>query len=101
DPDSLLNHYRHLLHWRKGQPALIHGEIELLGEHPQVLAYVRSHGHERVLCAFNLSDRPCAFALAGALSRAHVLDDSRVSGAVLHRATVHFEPFGVLFARLA
>jgi alpha-glucosidase len=101
DPASLLNHYRHLLHWRKSRPALIHGEIELLNEHPQVLAYVRRLADDRVVCAFNLSDRPCAFELPSDLEGARVLEDSGVRGAVLRRATVQFDAYGVLFARLA
>ncbi|HEX4510257.1 MAG TPA: alpha-glucosidase, partial [Burkholderiaceae bacterium] len=54
DPTSLLHHYRRMLAWRRTQPALLHGSIDLWPVHAQVLAYVREHAGERVLCAFNL-----------------------------------------------
>jgi alpha-glucosidase len=101
DPASLLHHYRDLLRWRKTQPALVRGRIALLGEHPQVLAFVRSHAGERVLCAFNLGAQPCVFALPPALGAATPIESSPARGASLDGASVRFEPFGVWFARLA
>ncbi|MDE2145311.1 MAG: alpha glucosidase [Burkholderiales bacterium] len=101
DPGSLLHHYRRLLAWRRGQPALLHGEMDLLPSHPQVLAFVRRQAGERVLCAFNLSERPCGYGLPEGLAVARVLDESGVQGAGLAGAGLRFEPFGGLFARLA
>ncbi len=101
DPDSLLHHYRRLLRWRSTQPALVRGDIDLLDAHPQVLAFVRRHGAERVLCAYNLDERACTFAVAPGLTIARRLDDSGARGAVVDGSSVQFEPFGVLFARLA
>jgi alpha-glucosidase len=101
DPDSLLHHYRRLLRWRKTQPALIGGRIELLGEDAQVLAFVRSDAGQRVLCAFNMSPDAAVFRLPASLTVAQRLDESGARGASLHGAVVQFEPFGVLFARLA
>ncbi|MEY8878435.1 MAG: alpha-glucosidase family protein [Leptothrix sp. (in: b-proteobacteria)] len=110
DAGSLLNHYRQLLHWRRGVPALIHGEMDLLPAHPQVLAYVRRHGEQRVLCAFNFSaervewDATSAADAADAASAgsiASVLDASGAQGAVVQGANVSFAPWGVLFAELA
>ena len=100
DADSLLHHYCRLLRWRKGQPALIHGEIEILPEHPQVLAFVRSHQGERILCAFNLGDRSAEYELRAGDTLVRQLDDSGARGATVDGARVRFEPFGVLFARL-
>ncbi|MDE2564376.1 MAG: alpha glucosidase, partial [Burkholderiales bacterium] len=100
DPGSLLHHYRRLLAWRRGQPALLHGEMDLLPSHPQVLAFVRRQAGERVLCAFNLGERPCGYGLPEGLAVARVLDESGVQGAGLAGAGLRFEPFGGLFARL-
>jgi alpha-glucosidase len=100
DAGSLLNHYRRLLAWRRTQPALLHGEMDLLPVHDLVLAYVRRHGTQRVLCAFNLSERAAALPLSG-MAVAEVLADSGARGAVVQGAQLHFEPWGVLFARLA
>ena len=101
DPGSLLHHYRRLLAWRRGQPALLHGEMDLLPSHPQVLAFVRRQAGERVLCAFNLSEQPCSYGLPEGLAVARVLDESGVQGAGPAGAGLRFEPFGGLFARLA
>ena len=101
DDGSLLNTYRRLLAWRKGVPALLHGTMELLPVHEQVLAFVRRHGEQRVLCAFNLSDRDADFALPAGISVSALLDGSGVGGAQPSGATVHFTPWGVLFAALA
>jgi alpha-glucosidase len=101
DPQSLLGHYRQLLHWRRGLPALIHGDMDLLGAHPQVLAYVRSHQGERVLCAFNFSDQPVIWDATAAGALAAVLADSGAQGVTPQGNQVRFEPWGVLFARLA
>ncbi len=55
-PDSVLNAFRDFLHWRKTQPALVHGSIRMLDTPEPVLAFVREHRDEEVLVAFNLSD---------------------------------------------
>ena len=74
--------------------------MELLPEHPQVLAFVRSHQGERVLCAFNLGDRSAELELRAGDSLVGKLDDSGAGGATIDGTRVRFEPFGVLFARL-
>jgi glycosidase len=100
DYGSMLHHVRCLLAWRRVHPALVDGEMDLLPAHPQVLAHVRRHPSEQVLCAFNLSDRPATLALpAGAAAR--VLTGSGAEGADVHRTEIHFQPWGVLFASLA
>jgi alpha-glucosidase len=58
DPDSTLSLTRALLALRRRHPALQSGALALLGEDPQVLAFLRSEGEERVVCAFNLSSAP-------------------------------------------
>jgi alpha-glucosidase len=101
DGGSLLNTYRRLLSWRKGVPALLHGDMALLPQHEQVLAFVRRHGDQRVLCAFNLSDRDATLALPAGISVSALLDGSGVGGARPSGAAIHFTPWGVLFAALA
>ena len=101
DPASLLHHYRHLLSWRRGHPALIDGAMDLLPRHAQVLAYVRSSADERLLCAFNLSDSAATFVLPAGTAVAGVLADSGAGGAAVQGGEIRFQPWGVLFARLA
>jgi alpha-glucosidase len=54
-PDSLLTFYTRLLHWRRDQPALVHGDMAMHTGNAQVLAYERSHQGQRLLCVFNFS----------------------------------------------
>ena len=100
DAGSLLHHYRRLLAWRRTQPALIHGAMDLLPVHEQVLAYVRSHDGRRVLCAFNVSERAASLALPASTGVASALADSGATGATVRGSTIEFAPWGVLFARL-
>jgi len=101
DPGSMLHFYRQLLHWRRGQPALIQGEQTLLPVHPQVLAYVREHQGQRVLCALNFSDQPATLSLPDDLQAADELDLPGLQGGQLQGRTLAFEAFGGLLLRLA
>ena len=44
------------LRWRKRLPALQFGDIAFLETPEPVLAFTRSHGEDKLLCVFNLSD---------------------------------------------
>ncbi|MEN9543904.1 MAG: hypothetical protein RLZZ598_737, partial [Pseudomonadota bacterium] len=86
------------LGWRRGQPALLGGDMSLLPPHGQVLAYVRSTPTERVLCAFNFSASPATLELP--CGPAVELSASGLQGGRLDGDRLHLEPFGGLFARL-
>lgn len=58
DPGSLLSHYRRWIRARHASPALSRGELRLLRGEGPVLAFVRTHGTERVLVAHNLGPDP-------------------------------------------
>jgi alpha-glucosidase len=58
DPGSLLHAYRRFLAFRRGHPALVTGEKALRRTEGAVFAMERIDGPRRVLCAFNLSNRP-------------------------------------------
>jgi alpha-glucosidase len=60
---SLLHFYTRLLHWRRRQPALVHGNQRLLSVHEQVLAFVREHQGRAMLCVYNFSAQPVRWAL--------------------------------------
>ena len=98
DAASLLNHYRRLLAWRRTVPALIHGEMDLLPATDAVLAFVRRHGTERVLCAFNLSGGGVTYELPAGHMVQQALEAG--SGAKANGTQIAFEPWGVLFAHL-
>jgi len=100
DPQSHLNYYRQLLQWRRTQPALIHGEQTLLPVHPQVMAFVREHTGQRVLCAFNFSDQAATLPLTADMRPAQVLALPGLSGGSVGDQTLTFEPFGGLLVQL-
>lgn len=61
DPNSLLNHYRRLIHLRHAHPALARGAYRPLAVKGDgsghVLAFTRQYGDERVLVIANLDDQ--------------------------------------------
>jgi alpha-glucosidase len=98
--NSLLNFYRRLLRWRKLQPALVGGEMSLLDRDAQVLAYVRTCPTQRVLCVFNLSDRPATWAVPTGLAASDVMTDSGLTGASVDDDIVALEAWGGVFVLL-
>jgi len=64
DPNSLLNTWRRLLHWRKKQPALEAGNFEILDTEEPIFAFIREYAEQRLLCIFNLSDQPARYDLS-------------------------------------
>jgi alpha-glucosidase len=54
NPASMLSHYRRMLAFRRAHPALRSGAIALVDAPPDMLAYIRTHEEERILCVFNL-----------------------------------------------
>jgi alpha-glucosidase len=101
DPASLLHFYRHLLHWRKAQPALLQGDMQLLPVDAQVFAFVRASDAQRLLCVFNFSAQPATCLLPVDCKVTQVLKDSGLGGSVLHADRVELAPWGGLFALLA
>ena len=60
EPNSVLNHYRNFLAFRRGQPAFAKGEIEFIEAGAAVLGFTRSHGNETVLAIYNMSEHSAA-----------------------------------------
>jgi len=59
DPSSLLNWTRKILNIRRSRQAFGRGTLEFLGPgNRKILAYIREHGGESVLCVANLSRYP-------------------------------------------
>jgi alpha-glucosidase len=57
--DSVLQYARKLLAGRKTSAALMLGDISVMETAAPILAYVRRHEGEGVLCIFNMSREPC------------------------------------------
>ena len=96
DPASLLNFYRNLLAWRKGHDVLLHGDQALLPVHPQVMAFVRQHEGQQVLCAFNFSDSAASMALPANFKPASVLPVPGLSGGSVSGDSIELASYGVL-----
>jgi alpha-glucosidase len=56
DQNSVLEHYRRFLNFRKQHLAFAKGEIEFLPVQGEVLSYIRRSGNEAILCIFNMSE---------------------------------------------
>lgn len=55
DPDSLLNHYRALIHLRNAHPALQTGTMLLIDSPRQIYSFLRQHDDETLLVIINLN----------------------------------------------
>ena len=55
-----------MLAFRKLHPALQRGTIETLDAPEGVLAFIRAEGGERLLCVFNMSEKPVVYTMPAA-----------------------------------
>jgi len=70
-PDSLLNLYRTLIHWRVEVPALRDGALRVVATgKPALVAYERATADSRALVVHNLSGKPGSFRLDGDSAKA-------------------------------
>ena len=59
DPRSLLGHYRQLIWLRKATPALLHGSLALLQDHPkEALSFLRETPEQTIWVILNFCNRP-------------------------------------------
>lgn len=65
DPASILHYYREFLGYRRGNPALVGGEITFYDVDKPVLAFARHSGQTALVCVFNLSAKPRTLDLSG------------------------------------
>lgn len=69
DDDSIFHHYRRLVALRKGRPVMVYGAYRgLLEAHPQVFAYERHLGAERIAVVANFSAERVALTLPTGLA---------------------------------
>ncbi|QLF69397.1 alpha-glucosidase [Peteryoungia desertarenae] len=62
-PETVLEHYRRFLAFRKLHPAFAKGDIEFVQMPENQLAYTRSAGNETLLCLFNMTGEVASLAL--------------------------------------
>ena len=96
DAQSVLHHARRFLTARKASAALRLGDMEFVDAPDPILAFVRTHEAERVLCVFNMSREKAALRdpiLAGAAALDWGSGEAAGGGLTLG-------PLGAWFARL-
>ena len=96
---SVLEFYRALLAFRHQHPALAKGTIELVDASGDILAFIRAHEGQRLLCVFNMGDSAAEFTIPAGLSP-HNLDCPGVTAAPID-GEIDLEPFGSYIGRLA
>jgi oligo-1,6-glucosidase len=64
DPESVLHYYRRLIALRKTHPVIVYGVYDLLlPDHPEIYAYTRTWGEQRLLVILNMTANTPTFAL--------------------------------------
>lgn len=96
DPGAMLHFYRAMLAFRKTQPALIKGALEVVEASDTALILKRAHGEETVLCAFNLSDSEATLDLP---EGSWQVIEGAPYGAALHNSTITLAPWSAGFAK--
>jgi alpha-glucosidase len=98
DPDSVLSFSREMIALRKATPPLTLGDIEFAGAPEPVVAFVRRHEDEEVVCVFNFSADPQVFAHPS-LERTELLP-LRTGEADLRGGSLGLSPYAACFLRL-
>ena len=69
DPHSVLHYYRQLIRLRRENPIMVYGTYDLiLDDHPQIYAFTRTLGDDRLLVILNFSGDTPVFVLPDHLS---------------------------------
>ena len=72
-PDSVLNHYKAILAFRRNHAALRDGDMVFLDTQQDLLAFTRNKGDERLLFVFNLTREPMDYLIPADLRISEVL----------------------------
>ncbi len=104
DPDSMLSLYRLLLRVRREHRALHSGRLDLVPGAPKgSIAWLRSHGDDRILVAANMTDAPAAVPVGGPGGDLLVATASRVAlegGSTASPAQVRLPPNSAAVIRI-
>jgi alpha-glucosidase len=99
NPNSLLNQYRRLIHWRRLQPALQRGDLHLVSlEAEPLVGFIRACDEQRLLCLFNISPET-VYQDMTRFPQCEPTGESMFSDRSYHE-TLEMPPFGVYFANL-
>jgi alpha-glucosidase len=100
EPASLLNDYRRLLELRRGSRALHRGALRLVPDlPPEILAWTREAGDERILVVANMGDSPAVVDLSPIGSDAGVLAGTGSRHGSVELASLQLDPLEGLLLR--
>ncbi|MBX9466620.1 MAG: alpha-glucosidase family protein [Rhizobium sp.] len=100
DAGSVLAHYRATLAFRKQHEALLDGEMHFVATNDDVLAFVRTHGHERLLVVFNLRRGPQELTVPNGHAVHEILSMPGLSGTVVD-GEIRLGPLDGICARVS
>ena len=98
DENSLLEHYRRFLAFRRLHPALVRGDINFLPSEGETIAFTRGNGTDRLVCVFNLASHPALVDLGSDLRLQPVSGHGFAGEAEAGR--VRLGPYGAWFGRM-
>lgn len=94
DEQSLLEHYRRFIAFRKQHPTFTKGDINFIDTEGDVLAFTRRAGNDQVVCVFNLGSAPATLKFAGTEPlTGHGMEAAAVGG------NIELPPYGAWFGR--
>jgi alpha-glucosidase len=91
DENSVLNHYRRFLNWRKGSDVLRLGDIEVLESPSELILFKRIHNGKTMLCVFNTVNDKVAWNLP---SGEYARIDEISRGTSVEGTKVSFDRYG-------
>ena len=96
DERSVLNAYRRMIEFRKSSEILLKGSIEILDSQENILIYERDYKGKKIICGFNMSDKPVSsvFAFKG------VLNKDLSHGTLMQNDQLLFEAYGCALIEL-
>ena len=101
DPNSVLNHFRAMTRLRRENPVLVYGAYDMiLDEHPQIYAYTRVLGKEKLLILLNFSDQKAAAELPATLRTGKILVNNYPSDPFQPDQTIQLEPYQALVVNI-
>ncbi|WP_425430693.1 alpha-glucosidase family protein [Devosia naphthalenivorans] len=89
---SVLEFYRAMLRFRHAHPALAKGSISLLDAPDNVLAFIREHEGERLLCVFNMSETAAEYIIPQGMAPTDAGCPGVTAAAI--EGELDLEPFG-------
>ena len=100
DAGSVLAHYRATLAFRKQHEALLDGDMHFVATNEDVLAFVRTHGPERLLFVFNLRRGPQILMVPNGDTVHEILSMPGLSGTVVD-GKIRLGPLDGICARVS